>query len=122
MSKERELLERLADSIETYLVEGDWYFPEMYLAEIRAELAKPEPTPSGYFDVYPSKRGGFSYIQINEEHADETTVRLYAEPQNQIPLTDSEIRKIYAGIPKFNSKDNIQILFARAIEKAHGIE
>jgi hypothetical protein len=33
-------------------------------------------------------------------------------------LRDREIREIYEKIPKFNSKENIQRLFARAIEQA----
>lgn len=117
MSKERELLKKVLATQEKYYGYGLALHVEMIdiAKEIRSELAKPEPEPFAWFD---DETADVWVDPVRPEHKDGYKIPLYTSPQNQIPLTDSDIRKIYAGIPKFNSKENIQILFARAIETA----
>lgn len=46
---------------------------------------------------------------------------LYTAPPKRKPLSDEEIKAIGNSINKYETLENGRLIFARAIEKAHGI-
>lgn len=90
------------------------------ITAIKQALEQPEPEPVAILHRYPSK------CRMTVEYTDEITeVRegswpLYTTPPQSKPLTDEEIILIVAECAA--SHQHTDIHFARAIERAHGIE
>ena len=87
--------------------------------EIEAALAEPVQEPIGY--LWPTGRHPeFRFTQQKRDGVDGTPV--YAAAPQRKPLTDDEIKKLlieHAGMTVVFSE--VDLRFARAIERAHGI-
>lgn len=99
---------------------GSHEMPEWLADKIEDELAKPEPEP----DYVIQKINGFfqiiSRVVITGWPPD--VIKLYAEPPQRKPLSDDEIIEIGKLVRAIEGNNILPVLFARAIEKAHGIE
>ena len=91
------------------------------ISEIKEYLEKPEQEPVAWidrinFNSLPDKAWVLQcYVQ--NKKTDRANIPLYAEPPERKPLSDEEINKIALSVNPWNGYE-----FARAIEKAHGIE
>lgn len=110
MNREKELLQRVINAVGQSEIKV-W---KELINEIKAELAKPEQEAFAWFDdetadvwVDPVKPDKVGY-----------EIPLYTSTTQQKPLSEEEIKRIRIQIPSsIGSLD-----FARAIEKARGIE
>ena len=112
MSEVRDLLKKV--------IEANGLFADLK-EEIEAYLSNPVPEPVAWisYGMYTAVQNGRAWENLcatkHKCSTDDVAVYLHAEPSERKPLSENEIRKIIIE----NAKP---IHFARAIEKAHGIE
>lgn len=84
---------------------------------LRAALAQPEPEPFGYFQYSMHLD---AWVQNKDEGKG---VAFYTTPPQRKPLTDDEIRKLWDShtIEVYGKIGINPVLFARYLERAHGI-
>ena len=94
------------------------------ITAIKEALAQPEQEPVAYVKVLP-----MGHNQENRHFADGLEhlppgTPLYTTPPQRKPLTDEEISSLWDGhtVPVFGEIGINPIVFARAIEAAHGIK
>jgi hypothetical protein len=87
---------------------------------LRAALAQPEPEPVAW--RFQSAVGGWAYGSQPPLGSKYPAYPLYTAPQQRKPLTDEDIDRIDACIDKFTPLREGKRLFARAVERAHGIK
>lgn len=127
----RELLQLALETIKD--MQGEWPDHEHncgVVGLIEAELAKPEPEPCDYKLLMGDDVVGhlspsaYELQKIDISEAGVTVIPLYIAPPARKPLSEDEIHQLAVG--KTNPLGGIYstsiIDFARAIEKAHGIE
>ncbi len=93
------------------------------IAALKAALSEPEQEPMAY--VSGSYAGHFTVVPTNPALVLTTGMALYSHPPQRKPLTDEEIQDIakqYAlGLTFPYDGPTTPELFARAIERKHGI-
>ena len=110
----KEAAEMALEALDNVGVEGNWEREDAAVVALREALA---PVPVAWMD-----REGDLYKMPEIEGWAPPHTLLYTAPPQRKPLTDEEIAAILsqsAGVDlKLNGGD---LLFARAIERAHGI-
>ena len=67
-----------------------------------------------------SDYNAFKVMEVIKQLIDAS--RLASKPMKKRPLTDEDIQTIWRGVlTDFDNNDNLNLRFARAIERAHGI-
>lgn len=112
----QQAVEALKNTVEYLPVHFDEHFEA--IETLRAALAQPEQEPVAWWD------GKESVVFVHDEictpnWTDYWTQPLYTAPPQRKPLTDDRIAEICMDCSLVTPSD---IYFARAIEKAHGIE
>ena len=114
MTTLREAAQLALEALDNVGVEGNWEREDAAVVALREALA---PVPVAWMD-----REGDLYKMPEIEGWAPPHTLLYTAPPQRKPLTDEEIAAILsqsAGVDlKLNGGD---LLFARAIERAHGI-
>lgn len=115
----RELLEKISRQLEAFIEGNYWPNTHILLDEIKAELAKPEPEPVHF--AYRWDDGVLICIVEDRkldlaERNDVVEIPLYTHPAaQQKPLSEDELIDLL-------KKHSNPLVFARAIEQAHGIK
>jgi hypothetical protein len=117
MTTLRSAAERALEALDNVGVEGNWEREEAAVVALRAALA---PVPVAWID-----REGDLYKMPEIEGWAPPHTLLYTHPPQRKPLTDAEIFGLYESTSfdwvQGKSSKGIEVLFARAIERAHGI-
>lgn len=113
----RELLTEVAEMMRS---NGVGWTPKKYadlLSKIESELAKPKPKPVAYL-----RDDGFGDLEFTSS---DDGFAVYTAPPARKPLSEDELRKCFKNTnitePLSEGWPGLE-RFARAIEKAHGIE
>lgn len=116
---------KLAEKLKQYIPNGDGYNSEFAndLADVIEYLSKDEQEPVAW--MYKAMlAAGFRERTLSfgyEPEFEGEITPLYAHPPKRQPLSDEEIKAIGNSINKYETLENGKLIFARAIEKAHGI-
>ena len=114
MSTQRELLERALKVIASSPIA--YTFPKI-IADIKAELAKPEQEPVGeIYGMINSNIKNLRQLGWKNSVMPPIGTKLYTSPQQYTPLSDREITELWLNT-SIGLNDNGGIEFARAVEK-----
>ena len=119
MSKAQQLAERL----KRYIPNGAGYNSELVnvLAEAVEYLSQDEQEPVAWLITHHENPPVLTFNRSDYQSERFVKTPLYAPPPKRQPLSEKEIEAIDKSIDKYMALKNAKLIFARAIEKAHGI-
>lgn len=122
MSKAKQLAEKLKKYMLNEYGHDSQFTKD--LAEAIEYLSQNEQEPVAWAspNVIPLRGGKDNHPAIlTPFKCEANTVALYTALPKRKPLSDEEIKAIENSINKYETLENGKLIFARAIEKAHGI-
>jgi hypothetical protein len=117
--KQRTAMQQALEALELMQPEVQIGEGDAAIAALRAALAEPEPEPVAWM-VY-TQDGQSAFVTDNPTDIvdDQRALPLYTAPPPRQPLTDKEMRHLWS---LYGYKSALCMRFARAVERAHGIE